>query len=111
MAAKWYASGNYFSTKAWHQLNWGLGEQSLLPKDYQNQFVEIESLELEEIWFNSWRWGFKFKNGLQSDFDTDCVLKKFRLPFDHPHIHRVEIHSVSWSGKEHYLCGLKFFDK
>jgi hypothetical protein len=81
-----------------------------VPKDEQNQFVEIESIELEEIWFNDWRWGFKFKNGLQSDFESDCVLKKFKLPLDHPHIYRVDIHSESWDGQQHCLSGLKFFD-
>ena len=74
-------------------------------------FVEIESMELEEIWYNSWRWGFKFKSGLQSDFDFDLLLKKFKIPFDHPHINRVEIYSDSWDGQEYCLCGLKFFNK
>jgi hypothetical protein len=69
-------------------------------------------MELEEIWFNNWRWGFKFKNGLQSDFDSDCLLKKIKLPL-HPfdHINRVEIHSDSWASQEFCLCGLKFFNK
>jgi hypothetical protein len=55
--------------------------------------------------------GFKFKNGLQSDFDSDLLLKKFKLPNDHQHINRVEIHSDFWAGQEHCLCGLKFFNK
>ena len=82
-----------------------------MPIDEQNKFVEIESIELEEIWFNNWRWGFKFKNGLQSDFDSDCVLKKFKLSLDHPHINKVEIYSDFWDGQHHCLTGLKFFDK
>jgi len=45
-----------------------------MPEDRKNEFVEIESIELEEIWYYNWRWGFKFKNGLQSDFNSDYVL-------------------------------------
>jgi len=48
--------------------------QSLKPEEQKNAFVEIESIELEEIWYYNWRWGFKFKNGLQSDFNSDSVL-------------------------------------
>ena len=68
-------------------------------------------MELEEIWYNSWRWGFKFKNGLQSDFNTTCLLTKFKLPLNHPQISRVEIHYDYWDGQDHCLCGLKFFNK
>ena len=82
-----------------------------MDKQLPGTFVEIESMELEEILYNRWRWVFKFKNGLQSDFKYDFHLTKFKLPLDHPHINRVEIHSDSWDGQDHCLCGLKFFDK
>jgi hypothetical protein len=119
MAVKWYASGNYFSPEPF-RISGPAGPQpeifsvQSLPNlvdQLPGTFVEIENIELEEIWFNSWRWGFKFKNGLQSDFDSVYLLKKFKLLNDHPHINRVEIHSDSWDGQEHCLCGLKFFNK
>jgi hypothetical protein len=78
---------------------------------FPGTFVEIESMELEEIWYNNWRWGFKFKNGIASDFDSDYLLKKFKLPSDHPQVSRVEIHSDTWDGQEHCLCGLRLFNK
>ena len=34
-----------------------------MPIDEQNQFVEIESIELEEIWFNSGDGGSSSKTG------------------------------------------------
>lgn len=81
MAAKWFAQANYFSTEMYRKS--GLtrydliffGEvQILKPKKQMNAFVEIESIELEEVWYYNWRWGFKFKSGLQSDFNSDSVL-------------------------------------
>ena len=55
-------------------------------------------MELEEIGYNNWRWGFKFRNGLYSDFDSDSVLKKFKLPNAHPNLTRVETYYDSWGG-------------
>jgi hypothetical protein len=118
MAVKWYSSGNFFSQESCRKsgnegplLDKAL-EQSFPPKDnvLPGTFVEIESIELDEIWYNNWRWGFKFKNGIASDFDSDYRLKVFKLPF--AQIRRVEIYHDSWDvwgGNDNYLCGLKFF--
>jgi hypothetical protein len=106
MAVKWYASGNYFSPESF-RISGPAGPQTdifpvqSLPNSVEQlpgTFVEIESMELEEIWFNRWRWGFKFKNGLQSDFDSDLLLKKLKLPKDYPQVSKVEIYSDSWDG-------------
>jgi hypothetical protein len=82
--------------------------QSFPSKDSQfsGRFLELESLQLDEVWYNNWRWGFKFKNGLQSDFDSDYLLKKFKMPSIN--ITRVELFYDTWGGKDHCLCGLKF---
>lgn len=118
MAVKWYASGNFFSPESFRK-TWNKGpmqnqalEQSFpsIEPVFPGTFVEIETVELDEIWYNSWRWGFKFKNGLSSDFGSEYCLKVFKLPF--AQIRRVEIYHDSWDvwgGNENYLCGLKFF--
>ena len=113
MAVNCYASGNFFSSEycrnsesiSGHLRNKALGQT--FPPLRTGTFEEIESMEIDEIWYNNWRWGFKFKNGLFSDFDSDYLLKKFKISDDHPNtfdffsqssstrlkkISRVEIH-------------------
>ena len=116
MAVKWLAAGSYFSLESFRHSgfagvkNDNLPIQSLPPQDDQfiGTFVEIEGSALDEIFFNNWRWGFKFKNGFQSDFDADCILKRTKFLFDG--VCKVEIHSDFWDGQEHCLCGLKFLN-